>query len=78
MAYTKEHALVFNSKKSVVITFGNKRHVSVVDPEFLLDGVRLDCRQCNTHQCITHPGVVLDEYYGDNSGWERLSTEVML
>ena len=63
--YAKEHHLIFNSKKGVMITFKKKRYKQSHDPEVFLNDARLP----NKDE-IVHLGVVMNAHCAVESSLE--------
>ena len=64
--YARDHALVFNNKKSVAITFGKNTRMALNCPELWLNGSILTSKSE-----IVHLGVVMDRGCGDQVAVER-------
>lgn len=64
--YARDHALVFNNKKSVSITFVKNKRIALKCPELWLNGSILPSKSE-----IVHLGVVMDRGCGDQAAVER-------
>ncbi len=64
--YARHHALVFNNKKSVAITFGKNKGMALNCPELWLNGSILTSKSE-----IVHLAVVMDRGCGDQAAVER-------
>ena len=63
--YANNNGLIFNEKKSVVITFVKSRFVNASDPQLVIQSHRL-----SWVSRLTHLGIVLDKLRGDSAAVE--------